>query len=149
MRQLQLVKETVEIGMDPAGHVTHASCAHFSTYFKKHTRGMEIRCSTWLDAALWIHSPYRPVGTERPSLRGGTSPDSLGVCVYEGVGSTPLRRTHLCAALWRKKRGLPVLLGIEQGMHCLEGVPISSSLPARSGQIVNFVRPVPPKDVKI
>lgn len=45
-------------------------------------------------------------------------------------------------------RGLPVLQGVEQGTHCLEGVPISSTLPACSGRIVNFARPVPPKDGK-
>lgn len=42
----------------------------------------------------------------------------------------------------------PVLQGVEQGTHCLEGVPISSTLPACSGRIINFARPVPPKDGK-
>lgn len=65
-----------------------------------------------------------------------------------GWGAPPTEDTPVRGTVEEEKCGLPVLQGVEQGTHCLEGVPISSTLPACSGRIVNFARPVPPKDGK-
>lgn len=99
----------------------HASCAHLCTCFKNILHCVMVISSVGLCGSVLPFGSIPSAGlwVLKCLLCGGTS--------QSGQGYVSLRGRGALRTLEEGKCGLPMFQEIEQGRHCLQGMPVSNT----------------------